>query len=79
MNTPQKFSFNQWLRSKTGLAMIIFLIIAAFFLITEHTAHLFGILPYALLLLSMLLFLLLRRGQDNSRTHDDKPQAKEKA
>lgn len=78
MNTPQKFSFNQWLRSKTGLAMIIFLIIAAFFLITEHTAHLFGILPYALLLLSILLFLFLRRGQDNSRTHDDKPQAKEK-
>ena len=55
--------------------MIIFLIIAAFFLITEHTAHVFGILPYALLFLSVLLFLFLRQGQDS--THTEKPQAKE--
>ena len=57
--------------------MIIFLIIAAFFLITEHTAHLFGQLPYGLLLLSILLFLILRQGQNISRTHYEKPQAKE--
>ena len=75
MKSLQKFSFTQWLQSKTGLALIIFLIIAAFLLITEHTAHVFGILPYALLLLSILLFLFLRQGQDS--THNEKPQVKE--
>lgn len=78
MNTPQKFSFTQWVRSKTGLALIIFLIIAAFFLITEHRAHLFGILPYALLFLALLLFVFLRRGRDDHSTHNEQPQAKEK-
>lgn len=78
MKTSQKSSITQRLQARTGRALIIFLVITAFFLITEHTAHLFGILPYALLLLSILLFLFLRRGQDNSRIHNEKPQVKEK-
>ena len=37
------------------VAFFIFLGIAAFFLITEHGAHLFGILPFLLLLACPLL------------------------
>lgn len=37
------------------VAFLLFLGIAAFFLITEHAAHLFGILPYLLLLACPLL------------------------
>jgi hypothetical protein len=37
------------------LALAGFIAIAAFFLFTEHRAHLFGILPYLLLLLCPLL------------------------
>jgi hypothetical protein len=39
--------------------LLAFLAVAAFFLVTEHTAHLFGMLPYVLLLLCPLLHLFL--------------------
>jgi hypothetical protein len=42
---------NSFLRSRTGLVLLCFLTIAAFFLIVEHTAHFFGVLPFALVLL----------------------------
>ena len=69
MNTEQNFSLGQWLRSRTGLVFLAFLGIAAFYLITEHTAHFFGILPYALLLLCPLLHLLLHGGHGNHGAH----------
>ena len=62
MDTSGKFSISKWLRSKTGLVFIAFLAIAAFFLVTEHTAHSFGFLPYALLLLFPLLHLFMHSG-----------------
>lgn len=40
------------------LILLAFLAIGGFFLITEHAAHLFGILPYLLVLLCPLLHLL---------------------
>lgn len=77
MDNPEKFRFGKWLFSRTGLVFITFLAIAAFFLITEHRAHLFGILPYALLLVAFLLFLFTRRGQNGSNTrHGDQPEDK---
>ncbi len=42
-------------RSRTGLALLGFLGIAAFFLFTEHRAHVLGALPYVLLLLCPFL------------------------
>jgi hypothetical protein len=45
--------------SRTSLALLGFLAIAAFFLITEHTAHFFGILPFLLLLACPLLHLFM--------------------
>jgi hypothetical protein len=50
------------LRSRTGLALAAFVAIALFFLITEHTAHLFGLLPFALLLLCPLLHVFMHGG-----------------
>ena len=69
MNTGQDFSLSQWLRSRTGLVLIAFLGIAAFFLITEHTAHFFGILPFALLLLCPLLHLFMHGGHGEHDAH----------
>jgi hypothetical protein len=69
MNTPQKFTFSEWLRSRAGLTLIAFIVIAAFFLITEHTAHLFGILPYVLLLLCPLLHMFMHGGHDDHASH----------
>ena len=34
------------MKSKANIALVIFLIIAGFFLVTEHRAHLSGWLPY---------------------------------
>ena len=71
MNTPQKFTFGEWLRSRAGLTLIAFLAIAGFFLITEHTAHFFWFLPYALLLLCPLLHLFMHRGHGDHANHAD--------
>ena len=71
MDTTGKFSIGNWLRSRAGLTLIAFLVIAAFFLITEHTAHFFGFLPYALLLLCPLLHLFMHRGHGDHANHAD--------
>ena len=57
-----------WLRSRSGLVLIGFLAIAAFFLWEEHNAHLLGALPYVLLLLCPLMH-LFHAGHGN---HGDK-------
>ncbi|HWR97206.1 MAG TPA: DUF2933 domain-containing protein [Candidatus Methanoperedens sp.] len=49
-------------RSRTGVALLGFLGIAAFFLFTEHRAHVLGALPYVLLLLCPLLHFLGHGG-----------------
>lgn len=51
-----------WLRSRSALVLLVFLGIAGFFLVTEHTAHLLGVLPY-LLLLACPLVHFLHRGE----------------
>ena len=53
---PQERS---WFWSPSGLGLLAFLAIAAFFLITEHRAHVLGALPYVLFLLCPLLHLLM--------------------
>jgi Protein of unknown function (DUF2933) len=46
-----------WLWSRSGLVFVGFLLIAGFFVLTEHTAHVLGALPYLLLLACPLLHL----------------------
>jgi hypothetical protein len=79
MQTQESVSLGQFFKSRTGLVLLAFLAIAAFYLITEHTAHLFGILPYALLLLCPFLHLFMhgghgdhnaQRGQADHAGHD---------
>ena len=71
MDTTGKFSIGNWLRSRAGLTLIAFLVIAAFFLITEHTAHFFGFLPYTLLLLCPLLHMFMHHGHGDHANHAD--------
>ena len=44
-----------WLRSRPTLVVVAFLLVAGFFLLTEHRAHVFGVLPYVLLLACPLM------------------------
>lgn len=51
-----------WWRSPFGIVLSGFLAVAAFFLLTEHTAHVFGVLPYVLLLMCPLMHFFMHGG-----------------
>lgn len=51
-----------WLASRSNWILLAFLIIAGFYLITEHNAHVFGVLPFLILLACPLLHVLMHRG-----------------
>lgn len=65
-----------FLRRSSGLArvdmvLLVFLAIAAFFLLTEHQAHLFGALPFLLLLACPLLHLFMHHGHGGEGEHQN--------
>jgi len=51
-----------WYRTPFGLVLCGFLLISGFFLLTEHAAHLFGVLPYLLILACPLMHLFMHHG-----------------
>jgi len=55
--------------------LVAFLAIAAFFLLTEHRTHLFGALPFLLLLACPLMHLFMHHGHGNhdQHTHNHEP------
>ena len=56
---------NSALKSRANIALIVFLVIAALFLVTEHRAHLsawFPYWPYLLLLACPLMHLFMHGG-----------------
>ncbi len=55
-------SGGSFLRSRAGIALLVFGAIAAFFVITEHQAHLWGWLPFLLLLACPLMHLFMHGG-----------------
>lgn len=64
-------------RSLRMILTCAFLAVLAFFLLTEHRAHVFGALPYVFLLACPLFHLLLhgRHGGHDSAPPQDKKQA----
>lgn len=48
------------------VALLGFAAIAIFFLVTEHRAHFFGVLPYLLLLLCPVMHLWMHGGHGHS-------------
>ena len=63
---------NGW-KSRFNWALIGFLLIAGFFLFTEHRAHLLGALPFVLVALCPLLHLFGHGGHGNGADKGDKP------
>jgi hypothetical protein len=51
-----------WWRTPIGLVTYGFLIVVGFFLLTEHTAHVFGALPWLLILACPLMHLFMHHG-----------------
>lgn len=58
--------------------LVAFLAIAAFFLITEHRAHLLGALPFLLLLACPLMHLFMHHGHDAHAGHNENTERSEK-
>ena len=61
MNTESSEGRSFW-RSPNGIALVVFLGVAAFFLLTEHRAHVLGVLPYLLLLLCVGMHFFMHGG-----------------
>lgn len=56
-------------KSRAGLVTLGFLVIALFFLLTEHRAHVFGALPWLLILACPLMHLFMHRGHRHGGRH----------
>lgn len=79
-STPSKEHSHGQARPGNGRGQWIFLAfvaIAAFFLFTEHRAHLFGVLPYLLLLACPLMHLFHHGGHGGHKGHGGETQAKQ--
>ena len=48
--------------SSSQFAIVLFIVVIGFFLWTEHRAHLFGALPYLILLLCPIIHIFMHRG-----------------
>lgn len=55
---------------RSNLAWWVFAAIALFYLLTEHLAHLLGVLPYLLLLACPLMHRFMHHGHGH-HTHDE--------
>lgn len=60
-------------RSRAGIALLGFLAIAGFFLLTEHRAHALGALPFVLVALCPLLHWFGHGGHHHEQRPEDKP------
>jgi hypothetical protein len=49
-------------RSRGGIVLLGFLAVAGFYLVTEHTAHFFGALPFLIILACPLMHLFMHHG-----------------
>lgn len=62
-------------RSPAGLTLVVAVAVGGFYLVTEHTAHLLGALPYLILLACPLMHVFMHRGHGHghgpSRSIDD--------
>ncbi|KAA2211323.1 DUF2933 domain-containing protein [Pseudoroseomonas oryzae] len=62
---------SSWWRSRTGIAVIGLGLIAAFYVLREHYAHVFGVLPYLLLLACPLMHLFMHHGRVGHEAGDE--------
>ncbi len=64
-------------RSSVGIVCLGFLLIGGFFLLTEHTAHVFGVLPWLLILACPLMHLFMHHGHGQHGGSDSQSEDKQ--
>jgi cell division protein FtsW (lipid II flippase) len=73
MNTQEQPHQGKWYQSRMTWVLLGFIAIGGFFLVTEHTAHVLGALPFILLLLCPLMMLFMHGGHGGHGGHDEQP------
>ena len=58
-------------RTWPGFCAILLLAALLFFLITEHSAHFFGVLPFGILLLCPFLHMFMHKGHGSHGGEDE--------
>jgi hypothetical protein len=53
-------------RSPAGLTLLVAMAVGGFYLLAEHTAHVFGALPYLLVLACPLMHVFMHGGHGHS-------------
>jgi hypothetical protein len=70
MHMQEQSPRSGWIQSKrTTLVLLGFVAIGAFFLLTEHTAHFLGVLPFLIFLLCPLMMLFMHGGHAGHGGH----------
>jgi len=72
MDTEQSGTSPVW-RTLAGLAATGFGAVVAFFLLTEHRAHLYGALPLLLVLACPVMMLFMHHGHGSHDHHSPAP------
>ncbi len=57
-----------WTTGAAKTAFVFFALIAGYFVVTEHTAHVKGALPYILIALCPLMHFFMHRGHHSNGT-----------
>ena len=65
-------------RSRGSLALLVVASVGGFLLLTEHRAHLFGALPWLLILACPLMHVFMHRGHHGHPGHGAKPAVAER-
>lgn len=76
MPEPEQHQEPTFWRSRSGMTLLVLGAVAGFFLLTEHRAHVLGVLPYLLILACPLMHLFMHHGHGQGHTghrHEDKP------
>lgn len=77
MSNENNPSFFHSLKFRYGLGLSFFLVVAGYFLWTEHEAHVITALPYALVAGCLIMHLFMHGGHgghgDSGGGKDDKP------
>jgi hypothetical protein len=69
MDSSSSIERSFW-RTPSGITLLGFLAVALFFLLTEHTAHVMGALPYLLVLACPLMHLFHHRRHGHDKEKD---------
>lgn len=65
-NTEEQKS---WWFSRQGIIAILFIAVIGFYIITEHTAHFLGVLPFLIFLLCPLMHFFMHHGNHGGKDH----------